>query len=407
MRAQAASSTPLKLEVTATASRYSDTQREYIFSWIRQLAPEAARDTMSPAVEEFLDELRRSYPGEFDRLLSPGFPVHRFRSMLLRHVSAQLKGPENEALRAKVARERVRAVLEQEGAAEITSEEVAKLIGKIEQVGSIHVRRLQEGRTEDSELVALIKRAREGERATVQNAAPAVPRELTAADIVSEFARRNQDGASTQKIQAISLRGTLTTPDNHQLELFLYKLQPDRFRMAVQSNGVTQTLTGFDGQQYWAQGRGGPVRVGSLSDAGSLKHLGELVDPLFGGRDVAFTRFADREEAGAKLYRIEVKRRDGSGHIAWIDPETFHQVGRETDENTVVRYSDFREIDGVNMAFREEATSAAGKKTVLVISRVTLNPALIAPFFEPNEAGSRDYFLLESLVNKPVAVSSK
>ena len=77
----------------------------------------------------------------------------------------------------------------------------------------------------------------------------ASPKVLTAAEIVSEFARRNQDGSALQRLEALTIEGRIRTAAGEEQQLFLYKMRPDRFRLVVRAGGTTRFILAFDGRR--------------------------------------------------------------------------------------------------------------------------------------------------------------
>ncbi len=398
---------PTAVPPTAVESKFSETQREYVHSWIRQRMPDFPREFAEPAVELFLGELQRKFPGETERMLSPNFLFQKYDPILFRLLGTQLTGTGQAPLREEVARHRVQAVLEQEAAGKPVGAMQARIaITKIKAMASSHSRRLFEGRTDDDELALLLKKTRESDAPAAAPVAPAKPRELSASDIVVEFGRRNQESAAWQKLRALTIESQLKTASGEELKIFLFRLRPDRFRMVIVANGATRFITTFDGAKYWQQVPGRPWQEIPEKSVGSSRYLGEFVDPLVADTGVTYERLSDGVDGEHKIFRIAVRRKDGSGYTAWIDQTTFRQVGRETEDKQTVRYSDFRPVAGITMAFREESTDATGKKTVLTLLRATPDPGLIQPFFGPADGNAPGFFELERMLGRlPVAAT--
>ncbi len=398
---------PAAAPAPVVESRFSETQREYVHSYIRQSLPDFPREFAEPAVELFLGELQRKFPGETERMLSPDFSFKKYDGILFRVLGTQLTGASQATLREEVARRRVQAALEQEAGGKLVGAMESRIaINKIKTMASFYPRRLFEGRMDDDELALLLKKTRESEAPGAAPAAPAKPRELTASDIVAEYGRRNQEGAAWQNLRALSIESQLKTANGDDLKIFLFRLRPDRFRMVIQAGGATRFMTIFDGSKYWQQAPGRPWQEIPERSVGSSRYLGEFVDPLVADSGMTYTRLPDGTEGANKIFRIGVRRQDGSGYTAWIDQTTFRQVGRETDDKQTVRYSDFRSVAGIMMAFREESADATGKKTVLTLVRASPDPGLIQSFFEPAESGSLGFFELERMLGRaPVAAT--
>ena len=384
---------------SAPASRFSDLQREFVHNWIRAAAPGCPREQAEPAAVEFLDELRRTAPRDLELLMTPEFPIRKHQSKLLRWVGAQLTGPAQSAVREDVARRRIQAVLDQDTTGSAARPiDAAAAISKIKAMAPVYPRRLFEGRMDEDELALLLRKVSDpaGEAPARE---PAKPRELTAAGLVAEFARRNQDGAAAQRLRALAFEIEFTPASGERLELFLFRLRPDRFRLVVRSGGATRTITAYDGTGYWQLVPGQPARAIPGSAVGELRHLREFLDPLLSESGFTFERLADATSEGRKEYRIAVRRPDASGHIALIDQETFRQVGRETATKQLVRYSDFREVGGLTLPHREEIFEPGEQRSsTVVIRRAIADPGLVQALFAPPESGLPDYFALEGML---------
>jgi len=405
MRSFAADATEAGAAVVAgEASRFTETQREYIHSYILQNLPDFPREVAVVTVERFLSELQRRSPGEFDRLLSPDFPLRKYRSLLFQLIGAQLTGPAQVALREEVARKRLEAILESQAVGKVVGAlDAATALAKIKAMAPVHPRRLVEGRMDDDEVELLLRKDREAGAAP----APAKPKVLTAADIVAEFGRRNQEGAAWQKLRALTIHSRLQTAAGEELEVFLLRMRPDRFRMTIVAAGATRFVISYDGAKYWQQAPGRPAQEIPAKTVGASRYLSEFVDPLVADSGVGFERLPDGADGAAKTYRLSVRRADGSTYVAWIDQETFRQIGRETEDKQIIRYSDFRMVGGIALAFREESTDAKGGKAVLTLVRATPDAGLIQALFEPAGAGAPDYFALERMLAGATPIPAK
>ena len=391
--------------VNPEPSRFSPAQLAFVQTWIRQVAPECPVEASAAVAQAFLEDLAASRPDQLDRLLAPDFALHDFDSRLLRQVGLKLGSPAQAAAREKIAGRRVVALLTQEGRATV---DTAILIGKIREASAAQYRRLLEGRLEDDELLAqLIKAGRPAPAATPL--ASVAPKELSAAEIVSEFARHNQTGSAMLRLQAFVADGKLTTATGEEQHFVVSKMRPDCIRLVVLRDGLTKYVLGADRDRFWQQSAGQPPQYKEGKDMGERRYLAEFTDPCFMGEGYAFERLADGTEEGKFFYRIGVRRADGSGYVARIEPDTFRQIGRENPDKSVVRYADFREVAGVIFAFREEVTDAQGKSGVLELVRVAPNPGLTEEYFIPPHEPGLDYYQVEQLLPRAVqpVLSSK
>ena len=379
-------------------SAFSDAQVAYVLAWIREQAPDCPAEAAAAAAEKFLGNLQLQNPAMLDRLPGPEFPARVFTSDLLRAVGTQLAGPQLAAAREAAARRRVAALLQaQNERSPVPPRTADEALARIKGMPPMNYRRLLEGRTEDDELLRLCQPPREA------GAKPAVaaikPKVLTAEEIVAEFSRRNQAGVATAaRLRAYAVEARVTTVKGEAQEVLLYRLRPGRFRMVVRSGGVSQLVTGFDGEHYWRKLPGQAARVVSAAEFGELRRLGEFLDPLFEGEGCSFQRLEDGSTDGRKFFRIAVKRADGTGYADQVDQATYHLVGQENPDGSLTRYSEIRDFAGLMMARREETTYPDGRKGAVEITRMTANPGLVAAFFTPPAEGELDFFSLERLL---------
>lgn len=379
------------IESSTEASKFTDAQRAFVQSWIRQIAPECPAALTERIAENFLDELSTREPQRMEQLGTAAFPTKEFDSMLLRFVGAALKEDAQKPQREAVARRRVQALLALDGAA---PGDPAALIEKVRDASSGQHRRLIEGRLDDDELRLLLKKVQQPAVARVEPA-PAAPKVLTAADIVTEFQRHNQAGAALQHLRAYAVEARLHAAGNVEEQLLLFKMRPDRFRLVIRSGGRTMYVMAFDGERYWQQAGGRLPQIVPPSLLKERRYLTEFVDLLMEGEGCRFEKLADGETNGKKCFRLSVQRPDGSKYISRIDPESFRELGRENEDGTTAQYSDFREVAGVLFAFREEVIDHEGRTGRLEISRITPNPGLIRDFFAVSSALSAADFEIE------------
>lgn len=388
-----------EIGASPSVSAFSDAEISHVRNWLAEVVPDYPAEQAPVAAEAFLDALRRRFPDQADRLMAADFPKAAHASALLRHAGAAAAGPAHAALRERIAALRI-GLLAVPGAGEAT-----ELLGRIRDDSSFQHRRVLEGRLDDDELRTLVERTlrpAEAPRRTV----PVAPRELKAADLVSEFARRNQNGAAVARLQAYTIEGRLTSGTGEKTEMLLFKMRPNRFRLVLRREGRTLSILAGDGDQYWLQIPGQPVRGITARDMGERRLLGEFIDPLFAGDGHTFERLPDGEEAGRKFHRLAVRRADGTGHVVRLDTGSFLQIGRENADGSIVHYGDHREFAGIMLAFREEIADGKGGINTLEVTRMTANPGLIADFFRPPSAGQPAYFEFEQAVARAAGVTA-
>ena len=386
------------VESQSAAPKFTESQMAFVLGWIKQAVPECPAAISMTVAEAFLEDLQQQHPDKLEQLGTRDFPAAAFESTLLQQVGVKLNGAAQGALREETARRRVGAVLTAGGRdSQKARADAAGLVVKLKDASPPQYRRLVEGKMDDDDLELLLKKSSQSAAAPIV-AIPVKPKVLTASDIVSEYARRNQTGSALQHLRAYAVQGKLKTATGEEQELLLFKLRPDRFRMVVRSAGLTRLILASDGTRFWQQAPGQPAQVVPAKEMGSRIYLAEFADPLFVGEGYTFDRRDDGTTEGREFYRIGVRRPDGSGYVACIDTETFRETARESDDRSVTRYSDFREVGGVTYAFREEIADTAGHKVVFTLSSLAPNPGLIQDFFELPSAQNTNYFKLEQLM---------
>jgi outer membrane lipoprotein-sorting protein len=380
------------------APKFSDAQIARVTGWMHDLAPSCPPAPIASAAQRFLEELQWQQPDKMDRLLTDSVSAHDFESMLLRHLARQLSSAPQAPLREQLAGERVRVLLaESVAGSTATPQAAAALLGKLKNNAPVYYRQLLEGHIDDDDLVPLLKETRLAGTAAA-HVASAKPQALTADDILAAFSEHNQTNLALQKMRAYKLSGTLTENGQEQ-KILLFKLRPDRFRFHCAVNGSTRYILASNGTKCWLQAPGKKTLTVSLDEIGSKRHLAEFVNPLFGETEnFSFERLDDGTIDGRKVYRVAVRRPDGSHYVACIDPATFHEIADELDQGAIVRNSDFRAIGGLTMAFRQETTNAKGEKNIFVLNEFTPNPGLIQEFFEAQPGHDENYFVFEKLL---------
>jgi hypothetical protein len=393
-------------ESEPAAPKFSDAQLARVSGWMRELAPSCPPAVLASAAQHFLEELQWRQPDSLERLLTDSISARDFASMLLRHLAVQLTAAPQAALREELARQRVLVLLAQGNSAPAPTPQAAgALIEKLKDISQVYYHRLLEGRIEDEDLVPLLTEASQAGTASAP-LAPAKPKVLTAADILAEFLRHNQKDQALDHLRAYTVDGTLTGFGGQTERLLLFKLRPDRFRLHVMVGDGTRYILSADGTQFWQQVPGGKAQAVSRQSLGLHAYLAEFINPLFGEMEnYTFDRIEDGTLDSRKIYRIAVLRADGSHYVADIDAENFHEVGEDHPGDIHVRYSDFREVAGLTVAFREETSDAKGRGDVFVMKQFTANPGLVQEFFEtrPNDL---NYFAFEHLAARAAVASS-
>lgn len=369
----------------------------HVSGWLGREVPECSAEIRPAVATQFLKELQERRPMVLDRLRAMDAPTPELRSLLLRQASVLITAPMADPLREALAHRRLTALLTAEGwPPDASGQEEARQMGKIKEFSpGLHLR-LLDGRMDDDELSLLLARGRRPESENRPLVA-APPKLLTAEDIRAEYSRRNQENLALQNLKAYRITARRKTATGEEQDLQLFRLRPNRFRLAVRVGGSTRNILTGDGEHSWEQLPGGPLREVTEDLAEPRRYLGEFDNPLFLRESYAFERLEDGLTDNRITYRIAVKRRDGSGYVAGLDAENYREVWREHPDGSTVRYSDFRSVAGVTFAFREEVTDKNGLTTVMELSNLTPNPGFIPALFVPVAWAGPDYFAVERL----------
>ena len=385
---------------SAAPSAFGDAQVAFVLAWIQEKAPGCPTEAAANAAEKFLGELQLHHPAALDRLLRPDFPAREHESALLREVGAQLSTPAQAALRATVAQHRVEALLAATSATQTGPTAAEAALARIKEKSPAQYRRLLEGKTDDEQLAQLCKPPRETGVDRKETAA-AKPKVLDAAEIVAEFGRRHQTPGALARLRAYAMEIRVQSLAGEEQVLSLQKLRPDRFRLLLRSHGQAQVVVANDGRNFWRQLPGQAPAPIAAQALGTMRYLGDFIDPLFEPEGCGLERKEDAILDGRKCYRIAVRRGDGSAYMVALDQENFHMLGRENSDGSRVRYSDVRDEAGLFLAHREDITSAEGKHGSMELIRFSANPGLVEAFFTPPVTGELDFFAIDRLLTGP------
>jgi len=362
---------------------------------IHSLVPSYPAELLNSVSHRFLENLKQQRLDEFEHLVSEkSFPIG-VESTLLRCAGAELTGSSYAKLREELAYKRIGVLIAcEDPKASIREQEAAGLIDKLKAISPVYQRRVLEGKIEDEDLIPLLKRARQIGVEMVKSSSG--PRELSATDIVSEFSRRNQEGAAVQHLRAYTMDGILKTTSGVEQRLVFLRLRPDLVRLNVIEDGASKlVLVGFN-SSFWQMLPQRKPQLLSKTDIGDRLYLAEFINPLLMEDGFQIERLADGTIDGQKVFRISIGRRDGSSYVACIEAEKFHEISREYANGVSVRYSDFRDVGGVTFAFREERSDRAGNKGVLQFGRILINPGLCRSLFDPVEENQAEFFAFEN-----------
>ncbi|HTL97738.1 MAG TPA: hypothetical protein VL181_02935 [Holophagaceae bacterium] len=232
-------------------------------------------------------------------------------------------------------------------------------------------------------------------RALVPLCASLVAATLGAQSVDAILSRHLQAMGGADKLHAIHalrLKGTLQTAQGLVLPLTIEEARPGKSRFEARAEGVIY-LRIFDGTKGWisdpsTNGILRPFTAAELQAESRGTFDGELVDLQARG---ARAELAGRLMwAGRDTYQVKVTEKDGATSLHWVDAEMFLEFQRERDVDTpegrrteVLRFSDFRVVEGVPMAFRVQmGQKFSHSAQIIQLSEAQVNPAIPDSDFE-------------------------
>jgi len=215
---------------------------------------------------------------------------------------------------------------------------------------------------------------------------------LSAAEIVDKNIAARGGLAAWQKIRTMVWVGHVQTADGAagELPFLLEQKRPNMTRFEVKGQGV-RSVRGFDGASGWKMraGRSGEPAIEAYSgeEVKFAREAGGIDGPLIDYQAKGIMVSLDGVDSidGRKAYRLSLAWPSGTSRHVWIDAESFLDIqsDRQARDNrgriatVVVRYGDFRTVDGVQIPMRIETSSAMAKSgDKMLIDRVALNPPL-------------------------------
>jgi hypothetical protein len=377
---------------------FTEAQVTVVTDWIHELAPACPANVAGTIANHFLDQLQTGHPTEFDLILAPSFRSPEYESLLIRDIAAHLSGPAWSAVKEQLAIRRLRTLIQAgEGPTPSKPDDAPGIYSQIKSGSDLYYRRLLDGKIEDEDLSTLMKKSRRAGEAP-EVSAPARPASLSADDIVAEFSRHNQEGSAITKLKAYVTDGMMDTPGTGSLRLIMFKLRPDFFRMVVMQDGLVRSVIAGHGGDYWQQVPGGAPTKLSASSVDEIKRVGAFLDPLFSEDGVTFERLPDGHAGAASFYRIGVHLVDGSSYVTRVEMGTFRELGHEWPNGSVSECADFRQVDGLTIAFYEATTRLNGTQGIFRLNRFSPNPGLSQAFFEAPQGNDQGFFELDRLV---------
>jgi len=354
---------------------------------LKQLFQEKIKDTEPNAAErarsEFLEYLKRNSPIASEKLLNGKMEDDELNSrvdVFLRDRLAQSVG--FATLERSEPRNQVAELLRRDTEIATTDTErlalADRFLERLGQRSSTARNELLRGKMSSDELQSRVSVFIADLRAEA-SAAPLDPNAVAVKALVdsylkANFAELSNDISYKAEIEASGLKR----------EFSIFKKRPGKVRLHIVQDGLVVGILGYDGITAWRQepGRSGVPAAGA--EATMLKQVARFDDVLVGyGERGTVVKLEEKSEKGP--IQLHITESDGTEMVAMIDPVTFSESSLRTRQPdgkwNELRFSDYRKVGGMNLAFVQEEWSEGKLRSTTKISAAQLDSGLIDQFF--------------------------
>jgi len=358
-------------------------EQQHVAQLIQEKLKNSRPETVEAAKREFLDLLRRNSPIASEKLLSGKMDDEELES----RVAVYLR--DHPALTGAVVkseaadpRQQVVDLLRREPSVAGTDAERLSLADRfIERLG-------QRSPTARTELLRGKMSAEElqsrvsvfiADLRTESAAAPVDAKAAAAQTLVDSFVKANFSERANDLIYRIEIDANGVKRDG-----VVFRKRPGKVRMHIVDAGLVVGVLAFDGMNAWRQepGKAGVPSMGAEADA--LKQLARFDDPLVDFRERG-TEVSLGEKTENGLQPLNIRERDGTEMVALIDPTTYNEVSLRTRQSdgkwNEQRYSDYRKLGALNLAYVQEEWSDGKLRSTTRITEARLDTGLIDEFF--------------------------
>lgn len=193
-------------------------------------------------------------------------------------------------------------------------------------------------------------------------------------------------------VHAVRIKGSLEAGQGVSLSLLIEEARPNKARFEARS-GEVAVLRVFNGAKGWVSdpstgGAPRPFTAAELKAAAAETFDGDLVG--LAARGARAESIGRQMIQGREAYGIKVFEKDGSASLHWVDALMFLELQREREVDTpqgrrteVMRFSDFRVVEGMPMPFRiESGQKFSFRSETIVVGQIQVNPSLPDSDFE-------------------------
>lgn len=199
-----------------------------------------------------------------------------------------------------------------------------------------------------------------------------------------------------EKITSRVMKATFTTPTPGVIaNMEVYEASPGKRSLRMSYMGRLVHAATTDGDQVWQVEAGSqPVLVEGTQKAAFITEARMGMDNAPQELYESMETVAETEFAGEPAYEVKLVTKHGARSTHYYSVESGLMIGRASparpDEQameTRVTLSDFREVDGLTMAFRSELFfPATGTTQVMTVTSVEHNVEIDPAIFEMPEA---------------------
>ncbi|RDK02901.1 outer membrane lipoprotein-sorting protein [Paraburkholderia lacunae] len=242
--------------------------------------------------------------------------------------------------------------------------------------------------------------------------------DLSADQIVEKNVAARGGLDAWRKVQTMVWVGHVDSANTpaRDLPFFLALKRPNktRFEITVLNQKAVRVFDGREGWKLSPSGMGsGSLRPYTMDEQKSA-HDEQVIDGLLidhQAKGVDVTLDGTDKVDGHDAYRLGAKLPSGATRHVWVDAQTFLDVkydrqvrgARGQPVMVEVTYSDYRNVDGLQIPFTiESGVAASGNRDKLTIDKVTLNPPLDdAMFTRPASQGRHNSVAVNADVSPP------
>lgn len=225
-------------------------------------------------------------------------------------------------------------------------------------------------------------------------ALPLAAQELTVDQVIARNIEARGGMAKLKSVKTIRATGKMQLPNGMEIPFAAYQMRPNLVRMEFTLQGLTG-IQAFDGASGWGvmpfQGKKDPEPMTAdeskeMQDDADID--GPLVDYKAKGHKVELLG-KDKVE-GSDTYKLKLTLKNGNEKIIYLDSESFLEIKTEgkrkmrgTEVETEASIGDYKEVDGMMMAFSTEGgPKGRPERQKFTVDKIEINAPVDAALFK-------------------------